>query len=115
MFVASALVAALLAPLAPAHGAQLAGADAEAAAVSRECTLGGIRLAGKVKVVDAFADLKVKVVDSFPDLKVRWVDAFPDECGRWQKVDAFPDFTIQLVDAFPDLTIREVDAFPGLP
>lgn len=84
-------------------------------AIASSCTLGGHRLAGRVKVVDSFPDLKVKIVDAFPDLKVRWVDAFPDSCGRWQRVDAFPDLTIQFVDAFPDLTIREVDSFPGLP
>ncbi len=84
-------------------------------AIAKRCVLAGRPLAGRVKVVDAFPDLKVKVVDAFPDLKVKVVDAFPDSCGRWQRVDAFPDFTVQFVDAFPDLTIREVDAFPGLP
>ena len=83
--------------------------------VARDCTLKGLRLQGRVKVVDAFPDLRVQVVDAFPDLKVKWVDAFPDECGRWQEVDAFPDLTIQYVDAFPDLRIKVVDAFPGLP
>lgn len=85
------------------------------AAIGDDCTLGGKRLAGRVKVVDAFPDFRVKKVDAFEDLRVQWVDAFPDACGRWQQVDAFPDFTIQYVDAFPDLTIRSVDAFPGKP
>ncbi len=97
-----------------AGGARVS-ASSGPSAIATGCTLAGRPLAGRVKVVDAFPDLKVKVVDAFPDLKVRWVDAFPDSCGRWQRVDAFPDFTVQFVDAFPDLTIREVDAFPGLP
>lgn len=84
-------------------------------ALSGGCIHGGHNLQGKVKVVDAFPDLKVKVVDAFPDLNVQWVDSFPDRCGRWQRVDSFPDFTIQFVDAFPDLTIREVTSFPGRP
>jgi hypothetical protein len=83
------------------------------AQIGDDCTFGGKRLAGRVKVVDAFPDLRVKRVDAFEDLRVKWVDAFPDRCGRWQQVDAFPDFTIQYVDAFPDFTIRSVDAFPG--
>ena len=53
----------------------------------------GIRLAGKVKVVEAF----------------------PDNIGQWQFVEAFPDFTIQFVNAFPDIKIQYVNAFPGLP
>ncbi|MEZ4380962.1 MAG: hypothetical protein R3A79_06415 [Nannocystaceae bacterium] len=89
--------------------------DPHPAAVGRDCTLGGVRLQGRVRVVDAFPDLRVQVVDAFPDLKVKWVDAFADECGRWQAVDAFPDLTIQYVDSFPDLRIKVVDAFPGLP
>ena len=75
----------------------------------------GIRLAGKVKVVDAFPDIKVQIVNSFPDLKVQVVDAFPDEIGKWQFVDAFPDFTIQFVNSFPDIKIQYVNSFPGLP
>ena len=34
----------------------------------------GIKLCGKVQVVDCFADIKVQVVDCFPDLKVKKVD-----------------------------------------
>ncbi len=89
--------------------------DSRQPAFSGTCSHGGHSLQGKVKVVDAFPDLKVKVVDAFPDLNVQWVDSFPDRCGRWQQVDSFPDFTIQFVDAFPDLTIREVRSFPGRP
>ena len=83
--------------------------------VGKDCTLGGKKLYGKVKVVDAFPDFEVKRVDAFADLHVKVVDAFPDSCGRWKYVDAFPDFTIKWVDAFPDFTIKQVDAFPGVP
>lgn len=38
----------------------------------------GIRLCGKVKVVNSFPDLKVQVVDRFPDLKVKKVQSFAD-------------------------------------
>lgn len=75
----------------------------------------GIKLWGKVKVVDSFPDLKVQIVNSFPDLKVQQVDAFPDKLGKWQFVDSFPDFKIQFVNSFPDIKIQFVNAFPGLP
>ena len=86
---------------------------APAAAQLSSCTFKGIRLYGKVQIVDAFADLKVQVVNAFPDLKVKWVSAFPDACGKWQKVNALADFKIQLVDALPDIKIME-SSFPGL-
>lgn len=73
-----------------------------------------IRLAGRVKVVDSFPDVKVKIVSSFPDLKVKVVSSFPDEIGEWQFVDYGEDFTIQYVDSFPDITVQFVDAFPGV-
>lgn len=37
----------------------------------------GIRLSGRVKVVEHFADFKVQVVQSFADLKIQNVDALP--------------------------------------
>ena len=87
----------------------------ELGTVGKDCTLGGKKLHGRVKVVESFPDLKVRVVDSFPDLKVKVVDSFPDECGEWRFVDSFPDFTIAYVDSFPDLQVKHVDSFPGLP
>jgi hypothetical protein len=83
--------------------------------VGPDCKLKSKPLYGKVKIVEAFPDLKVQVVDAFPDLKVQVVDAFPDKCGKWKMVDAFPDVKIQMVTAFPDLKIKYVNAFPGLP
>lgn len=90
-------------------------APAEEDGITSDCKYKGIKLAGKVKFVDAFPDLEVKVVSAFPDLKVKMVEAFPDDCGEWKTVDAFPDFTVKIVDAFPDIQIKYVDAFPGLP
>ena len=83
-------------------------------AVSADGYFKGIRLAGKVKVVSSFPDIKVQVVHSFPDLKVKVVDNFPDKIGEWKFVDNFPDFTIQFVNSFPDIKIQFVDYFPGV-
>ncbi|MFA4852071.1 MAG: hypothetical protein WC868_05920 [Bacteroidales bacterium] len=83
--------------------------------IGSDCTFNGIKLYGKVQIVDVFPDIKVQIVDVFPDLKVQVVDVFPDECGKWQFVDVFPDFKVQFVDVFPDIKIQYVDAFPGLP
>lgn len=80
-----------------------------------DCTFKGIRLYGKVQIVEHFPDLKVQVVEHFPDLKVQKVTSFPDSCGKWQIVEHFPDFKIQLVEHFPDLKIQWVEHFPGLP
>jgi hypothetical protein len=84
-------------------------------AVGRDGYFKGIRLAGKVKVVNSFPDIKVQVVNSFPDLKVKRVDNFPDKIGEWKFVDNFPDFTIQYVKSFPDIKIQFVNSFPGVP
>ena len=84
-------------------------------AVSKDGYFKGIRLAGKVKVVKNFANIKVQVVKNFPDLKVKKVSNFPNKVGEWQFVDNFPDFTIQFVDNFPDIKIQFVDNFPGVP
>lgn len=79
------------------------------------CTYKGFKLYGKVKIVDAFPDIKVKVVESFPDLKVKVVDNWPDDCGKWEFVDSFPDLKIQFVESFPDVKIKFVDNWPGKP
>lgn len=82
--------------------------------ISSDCTYNGIKLYGKVKIVDHFPDIKVQKKDAFQDLSVQYVKAFPDACGKWQIVDSFPDFTVQFVEHFPDITIKEVTAFPGM-
>lgn len=74
----------------------------------------GIRLAGRVKVVEHFGDIKVKVVNHFPDLRVKVVSSFPDDVGEWQFVDYGEDFTVQFVDNFPDIKIQYVEHFPGV-
>lgn len=79
------------------------------------CSYNGIKLYGRVQIVDYFPDLKVQVVNYFPDLNVQRTDFFPTSCGKWQFVDYFPDFTVQFVNYFPDLKIRFVDYFPGIP
>jgi hypothetical protein len=104
-----ALAAAALAALTATPGAYAEAVDKET------CSLNGIKLHGKVQVVESFPDLKVQVVSSFPDLKVKEVTSFPDDCGEWQFVDSFPDFKIQYVDSFPDLKIQKVESFPGVP
>jgi hypothetical protein len=83
--------------------------------LAADCTFRGKKLAGKVKIVDSFPDVRVKAVSSFPDLKVKKVTSFADECGEWEMVDSFADVKIQFVDSFPDIEIAWVDSFPGMP
>ena len=85
-----------------------------ASAVNKDGYYKGIKLCGRVKVVEHFADIKVKVVDSFPDLKVKVVDSFPDDIGEWKFVESGEDFTVQFVDSFPDVKIKYVNSFPGV-
>ncbi len=79
------------------------------------CTYKGMKLYGKVEIVESFPDIKVEEVSSFPDLKVQQVTAFPDKCGKWQFVESFPDFKVQFVEAFPDIQVQYVKSFPGVP
>ena len=85
-----------------------------ASAVNQGGYYKGIKLCGRVRVVEHFADIKVKVVDSFPDIKVKVVDSFPDDIGEWQFVEYGTDFTVQFVDSFPDIKIKYVTSFPGV-
>ena len=82
--------------------------------VSPNCTYKGIKLYGKVKVVESFPDIEIKIVNSFPDLKVMEVNSFADSCGKWEFVDSFEDFSVKFVDSFPEIEIKFVDSFPGL-
>ena len=86
----------------------------QAAQISSDGYFNGIRLCGRVRVVESFGDIKVQVVDSFPDLRVKKVSSFPSKIGEWQFVTIGEDFTIQFVDSFPDIKIKFVDSFPGL-
>lgn len=85
-----------------------------ASAINQDGYYKGIRLAGKVKVVEYNGDIKVQVVDSFPDLRVKVVEHFPDDIGEWQFVDYGEDFTIQYVDSFPDIKVKFIEHWPGV-
>ena len=85
-----------------------------ASAVNKDGYYNGIKLCGKVKVVEHFADIKVQVVNSFPDLRVKVVDSFPDDIGEWKFVEYGEDFTVQFVDSFPDIKIKYLNSFPGV-
>lgn len=74
----------------------------------------GIRLCGKVRVVECGADFNVKVVEGLPDLKVKVVSAFADEPGEWRFVDCGEDFKVRFVECGGDLRIKYVEAFPGV-
>ena len=50
--------------------------------ISRDGYFRDIRLAGRVRIVTSFPDIKVQVVSSFPDFKVKAVSAFPDHIGE---------------------------------
>ena len=82
--------------------------------INRDGYFKNIRLAGRVKVVNSFPDIKVQVVNSFPDLKVKAVSSFPNDIGEWQFVEHGEDFTIQYVTSFPDIKIKFVEHFPGV-
>ena len=79
--------------------------------------LKGIKLCGRVRVVERDADFKVTLVNNGPDLRVEKVDRYPNKIGEWQFVDNNPDFTIQYVDGFSyfDLSIEFVNNYPGIP
>ena len=83
-------------------------------AISDDGYFKGIKLCGKVKVVEYNGDIKVQVVNSFPDLKVKVVSNFPDKIGEWKFVEYGQDFTVQFVTSFPDIKIKYVNSFPGV-
>lgn len=85
-----------------------------ASSINKDGYYKGIRLAGKVKIVEYNGDIKVKVVNSFPDLRVKAVEHFPDDIGEWQFVEYGEDFTIQYVDSFPDIKVQFVEHWPGV-
>ena len=80
----------------------------------QNCTWKGMKLYGRIKIVENFPDIKVKVVENFPDMKVKLVSNFPDHCGEWKLVENFPDLKIQIVENFPDVKIQFVENFPGM-
>ena len=82
--------------------------------ITKDGYCNGIRMGGKVRIVEYNPDVKVQVVTSFPDLKVKVVDHFADDIGEWQFVEYGEDFTIKFVTSFPDLRIKYVTSFPGV-
>lgn len=82
--------------------------------IADDCTCKGVKLFGKVKIVDSFSDFDIQVVDSFEDIRVEIVRSFPDQCGKWQIVESFPDFKVRFVRSFPDFKIKYVSSFPGI-
>jgi ABC-type antimicrobial peptide transport system permease subunit len=77
----------------------------------------GIKLCGKVRVVDRNPDFRVIVVDSYHDLKVQKVDDYPKFIGQWQFVGDYSDFTIQFFESHDfnyDFKIQFVDSYPGV-
>jgi hypothetical protein len=91
------------------------GAIARVNINAARCSVKGIRLYGKVQIVDVFPDLKIQAVNSSPDLRVRIVENNPEQCGEWQIVQAFPNYKVKFVEAFPDLKVQFVNSFPGIP
>lgn len=74
----------------------------------------GIKLCGKVRIVDRGEDFKVKVVTSSPDLKVKVVRSFADDVGEWRFVERGEDFKVRMVSVGGDFSIKFVDSFPGV-
>ena len=73
----------------------------------------GIRLCGRVEVVNSSADLRVEVVETSPDLRVQIVNYSPTRIGEWQFVEHGADFRIEYVRSSADLRIEFVDHSPG--
>ncbi len=78
------------------------------------CSLGGIELFGRVRIVERGGDVRVKMVEHFADLKVDPFSNFPRSCGEWQFVERREDFTIRFVEDNADIEIELVRAFPGM-
>jgi hypothetical protein len=73
------------------------------------------KLFGRVREVSIGEQYKVRVVNAFEDLRVRKVSLGADGPGRWEMVTIGEDFTVRFVDIGEDFTIRWVDAFEGVP
>jgi len=79
-----------------------------------ECSIGGIELFGRVRIVERGGDVRVKMVEHFADLRVDPFSNFPRKCGEWQFVERREDFTIRFVENNADIEIELVRAFPGM-
>jgi hypothetical protein len=79
--------------------------------INSDCSCKGIKLWGKVRVVEAHEDFKVRI-SVHSDLKVR-ITEHTNKCGEWNFVDTHEDFSIRFVDAHEDFKIEYSD-FNGL-
>jgi hypothetical protein len=77
-----------------------------------DCTLNGIPLYGRYRVVTFNEDFKIRET-SFPDLKVLKTTSFPNSCGKWQEVTFNEDFTVRVVTFNEDFQIAYSN-FPGV-
>jgi hypothetical protein len=76
-----------------------------------DCTLNGIPLFGRYRVVTFNEDFKIRET-SFPDLKVLKTN-FANSCGEWQEVTFNEDFTVRVVTFNEDFQIAYSN-FPGV-
>lgn len=76
--------------------------------ISKDGYFRGVKLAGKVRIVEHGADFKVRVVEHGEDLKVK-VSQYAsqtDGAGRWRFVQYGADFKIRFVEYGGDFKIR---------
>ena len=81
---------------------------------AEECSIAGIEMFGRVRIVERGGDIRVKMVEHFPELRVDPFSSFPRKCGEWQFVERREDFTIRFVEDNADIEIELVRAFPGM-
>lgn len=79
--------------------------------IKPDCTCKGIKLWGRVKVVEAHEDFKVRISEH-PDLRVKLTN-LPGKCGEWYFVDVHQDFSIRFVESHEDFEIEFSD-YAGL-
>jgi len=84
------------------------------AAEESACTVAGIELFGRVRIVERGGDVLVKMVEHFADLKVDPFAIMPNSCGEWQFVERREDFTIRFVEDNADIEIELTRHFPGM-
>ena len=82
--------------------------------ISKDCTLKGKKLYGKVKIVEHGQDFQVKVFTWGANLHIQIRNTTQRECGEWQFVEWGEDFTIKIVDYGQDFSIQYVTYSPGL-
>jgi len=78
------------------------------------CTYDGLKLYGKVKIVEYEYDLTIEVVEYNSDIDVKIVEYFPEDCCEWKLVEYFPDLKVKIVKHNADLRVRFVEKFPKI-